>query len=197
MAVALDGRVGVELLEQESDPAKWRRPLPPGGARIGWRFARGRALDLDAKAGCDLHDGARPEAPARAHHGVPDVRPAAPHEQDLGVAADLAAAEEAGGEDTAAIRHEEVPPVEELREVGEGAVGDGAGRALEHEQPRGVARHPRLLGDELRRQRVVVRTDVVARGIGGHHAPARLAQKSFFWGPLGDAESGTGRPRCS
>ena len=77
----------------------------------------------------------------------------APHEQDLGLAAARPAAEEASREDAAAVRDEKVAGAEELRKVGEGAVLEGAGRTVEHEQPRGVALGERLLGDELRRQR--------------------------------------------
>ena len=106
-----------------------------------------------------------------------------------------AAPEQAGREDAAAIRDEEVAGAEQIRQIGEAAVLDAARRAVEHQQPRRVALGERLLGNELGRQRVVVGRDlevgVSHAGTNGRRPPY---EKSFFWGVT---ESGTARPRCS
>ena len=161
VAVPLEGRLGVEAVEEKADAAQGRRRVAGRGRpRLG-------ALDPDAQARPDVDDDPRPQASAGAHHGLPEVRLEAPHEQDLGLATARPAAEEAGGKDAAAVRDEKVAGAEELREIGKGAVLEGAGRALEHEQPRGVPRGERLLRDELRRQLEVVRADlVVGAGLG-------------------------------
>jgi hypothetical protein len=113
----------------------------------------------------------------------------APHEQDLGLAAALPAAQEAGGEDTASVRDQKVAAAKELRKLGKGAVFEGPGGAFHDEQPRGVPLGERLLSDQRGRQLEVVG--------GGFVVGEGWPQNSFFWGLAAGAPSGTGRPRCS
>ena len=58
-------------------------------------------------------------------------------------------ADEAGGKHARLVGDEQVARVEEVHDVGEHVVLDGARLAVEHEQAAGVARLRRVLGDEL------------------------------------------------
>jgi hypothetical protein len=131
MAVALEGALGGEVVEEEADAPQGRRL----GALDGRRGRSAVALDPHAQPRGDVDDGPRPQSPAGPDHGVPQIRVEAPHEEDLRLAATLPAAQEAGGEDAASVRDQKVAGTKELRKVGKGAVVEGPGGTLHDEQP--------------------------------------------------------------
>jgi hypothetical protein len=63
-----------------------------------------------------------------------------------------AGGEEARGQDAGVVEDEEIAGLEELREVGEEVVAEGAGGAVEDQHPAGAALGGRVLGDQFFRQ---------------------------------------------
>ena len=135
-------------------------------ARAGLRRRCGEGLDahLQSRADLDQHSGAQP--PAWPKHRVPAAVLPPAHEKDLGASALGAAAEQPGGEDAAAVRDQEVAGPQQIGEVGEGPVLKPSRDAIQHKKPRLIALRERLLGDQLRREVVVVRREAVVEG--GH-----------------------------
>ena len=143
--------------------------LGAGRCFVRLRLMRSVGLDEDAQARADLDAHPRAQAPAGTQHCVPDPAAAAPHQQDLGLAAALAAPEQARREDAAAVRDQQVAGAQALRQLREAPVLDSARASVEHQQPRGVARGERRLCDELAGQRVVVGGEpVVVLSHDGH-----------------------------
>ena len=95
-------------------------------------------------------------APARLRQGFPfpaAVRGRA-QQEDLDQSALFVPPIETREPDADVVSHEQVAAAQELRELGEPPVLDGAGSAVEHEQPARPA-GPRLLRDQVRREKVI------------------------------------------
>jgi hypothetical protein len=87
----------------------------------------------------------------RVHQGFPSIGLQATDQQALdGAARRIAAAEQPRGKHPGVVDDEEVTPVEEVGQGAHAGVGDdGAGRAIENEQPRRLTVGGRLLRDAL------------------------------------------------
>ena len=83
-------------------------------------------------------------------------------QEDLGQAIFRVAPEEPRRAHPDVVAHEKVARPEEVRQIPEAAVRDGARRPVEPEEPAGAAR-PRLLGDPVHRKLVVEEIDAHAR----------------------------------
>ena len=175
VAEALERLVFADPVRNEAHRA--HDGLGAGRCVVRQRLVRGVGLDEDAQAGADLDAHPRAQAPAGPQHRVPDPAAAAPHQQDLGLAAALAAPDEARREDAAAVRDQQVAGAQALRQLREAPVLDGARAAVEHQKPRGVARGERRLRDELGGERVLVGRELEV-GVGsliGGSAPGRAS----------------------
>ena len=182
----------------------------PRSRRFGGRRARSA---LEARRRSSTTMPARRRRPGRSIASQSSAA-AATDEQDLGLAAAARAAEEARGEDAAAVRDQEVAGSQELRQVGEA----GGGRArLSRGRARAGARRrarPAAPGRSSSGGKVEVvgaragSPDRVRPGAGAAATSARpAAQKSFllelggppgptkelFWG----SRRRRARPRCS
>ena len=121
---------------------------------------------------------------------LPEVVAEAPHEQDLGLAAARPAAEQAGGKDPAAVRDQEVAGAEELREIGEAAVRERAGR---RGRARAAARRrARRAAPGRSSSAGSSKSYAPSAGPGGAGHGLRTASSGGWPGA-----AGTGRPRCS
>ena len=87
----------------------------------------------------------------RVHQGLPSIGLQAPDQQALdGAARRIAASEQPRGKHLGIVDDEEVAPAEKVGKGAHAGVGDdGAGRAIEDEQPRRLTVGGRLLRDAL------------------------------------------------
>lgn len=66
-----------------------------------------------------------------------------------------AAADQARGENSAVIEHQQIAGAKQFRKLAEDVIAETAGGAIHPQQARGVPPRGGMLGDALRRQRIV------------------------------------------
>ncbi len=104
-----------------------------------------------------LNSEERPDghAPTGAHQRLPPAFGPTFEQEHLHGAAGVLAQVQPGGDHPGVVDHEQVAGVEQVGQVGHGAVLDRSGRPVVHQEPGGVAGLHGVLGDRRRRQHVV------------------------------------------
>jgi hypothetical protein len=155
-----EGALAVVAGGEDGCGEEWWRFLP--GPRIRTRGTQGRGgVEVEGFAGLDFFGGFDEGQPVVVALRVGKVF----GEEDFDVAGGCggvvlrgeasAGGEEAGGEDAGVVEDEEVARTEEGGEIGEVAVGEGSGAAVECHHAAGAAHRGRVLRDEVFGKRVV------------------------------------------
>ncbi len=120
------------------------------------RAAVGDRENLDLESRRDVHRATRTELPAGTHHRFPLAVPDLAQEQDLGVGARCAPAEQARSKYPARVEDERVTRRDEVGQVAKAAMLDRTALAPYDEQPAVVTSRERLLRDTIGGEREVV-----------------------------------------